>query len=302
MFAGPALLAAAAPSPIPTVTLNNGVEMPMLALGTGTPGSGWKNSSLAETVTKLGLSVGFNHVDTAHNYFNQDGVGRALKTVARGSYFITTKVEPATNISGAYDFTTATLNEDAKLLGIGAVDLVLLHNPVRGIPLASCDAMQEQWRAMEDFYRKGRARAIGVSNFCAANLGCLTSRGGDGVVPMVNQVQFHIVMGPDPLGLRSYCEAHGTVLQAYEPLASDHGASSLITGNLTNGIGKAHNKSGAQVALRWLGQAGVPLITTSEKASHLLEDIDVYSGWQLTPDEVKTLDQATQPAGKACWS
>ena len=75
--------------------------MPALALGTGTPGKGWRNSSLAESVVRLGLSAGFTHIDTAHNYFNQDGVGRALASVPRASFFLTTKVEPAERLATA---------------------------------------------------------------------------------------------------------------------------------------------------------------------------------------------------------
>lgn len=228
--------------------------------------------------------------------FNQAGVGRALKTVPRSSYFLTTKVEPATDLASAYNFTAGRLAEDLSLLAMDSVDLMLLHNVVPGAD--SCAIQQEQWRALEDFHRAGKARAIGVSNYCAPSLACLLKVAT--FPPAVNQVQYHIGMGRDPSGLMSFCKANGIVLEAYGPLASDHGPSSLITGNLTNGIGKAHNKSGAQVALKWLAQRDVPLITTSLKPAYLAEDMDVYSDWELTEAELSNLDAQTAPVGTIC--
>merc|ERR1712217_961414 len=176
------------------------------------------------------------------------------------------------------------------------VDLMLLHfPPIVNLPFTRCDTMQEQWRALEDFYKAGKARAIGVSNYCQADLECILKTAK--VTPAVNQVQYHIGMGADPRGLRSYLDGKGIVMQAYSPLDTLLGDHGLIHGNLTNGIGKAYNKTGAQVALRWVAQHGVPFNTASNKAGHLQEDLDVLA-FNLTAEDMKTLDAASTPQGE----
>merc|ERR1712216_868789 len=116
------------------------------------------------------------------------------------------------------------------------------------------------------------------------------------VVPMVNQIEYHIGLTADVSTLKAYCQSKNIHLQAYSPLASDRSASSLITGNLTNGIGHAHNKSGAQVALRWVIQTGASYVVASSSKTHLSQDLDVVD-WSLTDREMQTLNAATTPGG-----
>ena len=275
---------ATAVTAMPTVEIASGVHMPMVSLGACSPlaarpasahalliacqaslppprylppGTWQYNSSLAQSVVSLGLKLGFTHIDTANDYKNQDGVGRALARHSRDSYFVTTKVPPQTFLSKAYQGTSKDLDENMQLLGLDYVDLVLLHFP----PLTqSCSAMQEAWRAMEDFLAAKRTRAIGVSNYCPSTLDCLLAKAT--VVPAVNQVMWHVGMGTDPIALRSYCAAKNITLQAYSPLGD--GTSELVSGALVSGIGSRHNKSGAQVSLRWVAQHGVPLSTKAK--------------------------------------
>jgi len=267
--------------------------MPMLSLGT------WQyNSSLAESVVNLGLKLGFTHIDTANDYKNQDGVGRALASHFRDSYFLTTKVPPQALASKAYAGTAKDLDANMQRLGLAQVDLVLLHFPPktqRGVIISqqSCAAMQEAWRAMEDFLAAKRTRAIGVSNYCPSTIDCLLAEAR--VVPAVNQVMWHVGMGPDPIGLRSYCALKNITLQAYSPLGD--GSSELITGDLVSGIGSSHNKSGAQVSLRWVAQHGVPVSTKATDPKYLAQDLDIF-GWSLSDAELARLDAATTPAGK----
>jgi diketogulonate reductase-like aldo/keto reductase len=279
----PALVAAVAA--VPTVEIAPGVHMPMISLGT------WQyNSSLAESVVSLGLKLGFTHIDTANDYKNQDGVGRALASHFRDSYFLTTKVPPQALASKAYAGTAKDLDANMQLLGLAQVDLVLLHFP----PMTqSCAAMQEAWRAMEDFLAAKRTRAIGVSNYCPATIDCLLAKAR--VVPAVNQVMWHVGMGADPIGLRSYCALKNITLQAYSPLGD--GSSELITGDLVSGIGSGHNKSGAQVSLRWVAQHGAPVSTKATDPKYLAQDLDIFS-WSLSDAELARLDAATTPAGK----
>jgi diketogulonate reductase-like aldo/keto reductase len=265
---------------IPNVKLNNGVEMPMMSMGT------WQyDTATAQSVVSLALKTGFNHIDTANNYKNQEGVGAALKGVERSSYFLTTKV-PA----GDATFTSKALQDDLDQLGLDFVDLMLVHYPPQD---GNCQQMQEQWGAMEAFYKAGKARAIGVSNYCPSSLECIKKTAT--VTPAVNQVQYHVGMGADPTGLKSYCDEHNIHLQAYSPLGD--GTSELITGDLVSGIGGAHNKTGAQASLRWIYEHGVSLTTKTTKESHMREDLDVFS-FELAAAEKVQLDAATSPAGK----
>ena len=279
-----------APAPIPSIRLNNGVLMPMVSLGT------WQyNSSVAESTVKLGLSQGVTHIDTAFTYYNQDGVGAALKTVPRSSYFLTTKVPDCGRMGGCtdqYKNLTDAIAYDLTHLGVDHVDLMLVHWPPQtndGKPL-DCHAVQEDWRAMEDAYAAGKARAIGVSNFCPNALQCLMRTAK--VTPAVNQVMYHIGMGADPGGIKTYCDSLGIRLQAYSPLGD--GSLELITGKMVGDIGKAHGVSGASVSLRWATQHGVPLSTKSTSAKHLAEDLAIYS-FKLSDAEMATLDASPTP-------
>jgi len=280
VFVATSVVSAAAGTSIPNVKLNNGIEMPMISIGT------WQlSSSVAETAVKSALKVGFNHIDTANDYNNQVGVGKALKGVDRKSYFLTTKVPP-----GSASDTKRSLQANLDQLGVEYVDLVLVHYPP---PWNACASMQAQWKAMEDFYKAGKAKAIGVSNYCISSLKCLEKI--QTVVPAVNQVKYHIGEGPDPAGLKSYGDSKGIVTQAYSPLGD--GTSELITGELVTGIGKAHNMTGAQVSLRWIYENGVPLTTKTTKESHMQEDLEIF-GFSLEDTEKSQLDKATSPAGK----
>jgi 2,5-diketo-D-gluconate reductase A len=240
----------------------------------------------------LALQTGFNHIDTAQNYNNQKGVGAALKGVDRKSYFLLTKVPAAQTASSAYAATTKNLESDLSDLGLDYVDMMLVHSPSN-----NCKATQESWRALEDFYKAGKAKAIGVSNYCLSSFKCLQQTMK--VTPALNQIAYHVGMGPDPSGIKSEGDKLGVVTQAYSPLGD--GKSELITGSLVTGIGKAHGWSGAQVSMRWILDNGVPLTTKTTKASHMQEDLAIFSD-TLKDTEKSQLDAAKSPAGKPSWA
>merc|ERR1712127_401663 len=134
-LAGVALASGVSAANIPNVTLNNGVQMPMISLGT------WQyDDDTAEASVRLGLQTGFNHIDTANNYRNQAGVGKALADFDRSTYFLTTKVPSTRSSSSAYATTTKALEEDLSLLGLDYVDLMLSNHPIRW-----CDRLQQRW-------------------------------------------------------------------------------------------------------------------------------------------------------------
>lgn len=279
-----------------TVTLNNGVVMPLVALGT------WQySSSTAKDAVTKAFAAGFTHVDTAKQYGNGAGVGNALKSSGkkREEYFVTTKTYGCyqSSASKCYDETMSDFESHLADLGLDHVDMLLLHWPSvynsnrPGYHSGTCSASvcaknQEQWRAYEELYKQGKVKAIGVSNYCASCLDCLLSKAT--VKPAVNQIELHVGMGADPTGLVSYTREKGILPQAYSPLASG----SLPKDSTLARIGQAYSKSAAQVALKWLVDHGVPLATKSDSATNLAQDIDMFS-WELTANDMSTLDKKT---------
>ena len=195
------------------------------------------------------------------------GVGKAFEGQDRSKLFLTTKI-PGCGAAGigqsgdlpcsqAYKGTKKFLDANLKLLNQDYVDLVLVHFPPSAPGESKekkCFYESEQWRAMEEFLAANKTRSIGVSSYCPSDLECLAKNAT--VVPQVNQVLFHVGMGSDEgtMELQKYCKEKKIVLQAWSPLGD--GDSTLITGNLTTGIAKAHGKaSGATVALKWIVQS-----------------------------------------------
>lgn len=298
-----------------SVTLNNGVVMPVVAAGT------WQYSAAAaEQSVAAALSVGIRHIDTAHDYCadgstadctgrggsNQVGIAKALaaSSVPRSEIFITTKVPPCGNqgitraACAADSLKAAQKNLDE--LGVGYVDLLLVHFPpiIGGCGPVNCGVIREQWRALAQVLAANKTRAVGVSNFCESCFRCLAGDAG-AIVPAVNQFEYHIGMGADPIGLVSYCKANGVMPQAYSPLGDN--TTELISGPLVNAIGGAHGKSGVQVALKWIWSHGVAVTTKSSSPVHLAEDLDLFD-WQLTPAEMAKADASSAPKGKPSFA
>ena len=294
------------PPAYPTVTLNNGIEMPVMALGTG----GYNDSFAADAVAKA-LSVGMNHVHSAYDYYNLAGVGEGLRTQPRNSIFLTTMTSPCvhaakpqrnvTDPNACYTLTLNELEKTLELLDVEYVDLVMLHGPsepfgyLGGCDAAVCALNRAQWKAYMEFYVAGKARAIGVSNFCQSCLDCLLDTNFSAVVPAVNQIQLHVGMGYDPEGLFSYCRKRGIITQAYSPLA----AGEVVKDPLCQSVGKHYNKTGAEVGVRWVLQQpfSPALVVKSDKLKNLQADLDAFS-WSLTDEDVATLSKATTPKGQ----
>jgi len=298
-----------------TVRLSNGVEMPSVGLGT------WEfNNSEVKAVVQDALAVGFKHIDCAHNYNNQVGIGAGLAASGkkRNEVFITSKV-PGCGIQGlgkedCFGNTMKFIRDDIRDLSssgfpLKQLDLLLIHFPpcMEGNasfapnPFATpcrakrngcsdpdnCRAIAEQWRAAELAYRQGLVRAIGVSDYCSACFKCLGANAT--VMPMLNNVQFHIGMGPDPQGARSLAERREMVLMAWSPLGHGDGSTPIFSRDLPMKIAKAHGKTGAQVALKWILSHNVTLTTKSGNPKHLAEDIDLFD-WELSAADVAALD------------
>lgn len=288
------------PPAAPTVEIAPGVRMPLVSLGTA-------RATLIEADVKTALSLGYVGIDTAHasapGPYNDTAVGAALRGAERSSFFLTTKIESAyfmglPVVGGCAgktlaECTTGQLEASLANLGLDAVDLMLIHHPGHFKKQSMAESVQQQWAALEAFHKAGKARAIGVSNFCRAALEALLETAT--VRPAVNQVLYHSGMGPDPDGIVSLCRQHNMTLMAFSP--TDEGNPVLLHGEPYATIGAAHNKSALQSALRWLVQRGHAYVVASDKAAYQREDIDVFD-FALTDDEMRTIDaQASCQAG-----
>ena len=297
----------------PSIRLNNGVEMPVVAAGTWQYDKDYAQKSVTEAI-----AAGFTHIDTAHDYCadgttasfagadctskggsNQVGIAPAIKG-RRAALFLTTKVPgcgaQGTSFRNCGADSVAAADKNLAELGVHYVDLLLIHfPPLGGCGARNCHAIQQQWHALtQSHLQTNKTRALGVSNFCISCLKCLAETPG-ALVPAVNQFQYHVGMGADPGGLVSYCKAQGIVPQAYSPLGDN--TTELITGDLVNSIGKVHNKTGVQVALRWIWQHGVAVTTKSGNLEHLKQDLDLFD-WQMSDEQLARADAATSPKGK----
>ncbi|MFI6404806.1 aldo/keto reductase [Streptomyces sp. NPDC050548] len=255
------------------VTLNNGVEMPLLGFGVyQIPAED------TERAVSDALAAGYRLLDTAAAYGNEEAVGRAIKSAGlpREELFVTTKLW--IQDAPAEDNTRRAFGTSLDKLGLDHLDLYLMHQPFGDV--------YAQWRAMETLNQEGLARAIGVANFYPDRL--LDLIANNETVPAVNQIETHpFFQRADYQALMS---GHGVRIQSWGGFAE--GRNDLFTNPLLTEIGEAHGKSVAQVVLRWLTQRGVITIPKSVRPERMAENIDVYD-FELTDDQlarIATLD------------
>lgn len=256
-----------------TITLNNGVEMPLLGFGVFQI----PDATECERVVGEALASGYRLIDTAAAYGNEQAVGRAIAAsgIPRDDVFVTTKlwVQDAGEHSARVAFERSLEN-----LGLDRLDLYLIHQPLNDYYGA--------WRAMETLYDEGLVRAIGVSNFYPERLVDLSLNAR--VIPAVNQVELHpFFQQPDALAVM---DELGVRPQAWGPFAE--GQHGLFTDPVLTEIGRAHDATAAQVALRWNIQRGVSVLPKSVRAERIAADIDVW-GFELSDAEmnrIATLD------------
>jgi len=283
------------PRTYPTVPMS-GVEgpmqMPLVGLGT------WQyNNSVAEAAVTEALKIGFRHIDTALGYDNQVGVGAALKksNLQRSDFFVTSKIPGGLNSSA----TEASLNQALTQLGLSYVDLMLIHFPATWGGKGGAASRKQEWLALEKWAKEGKARAIGVSHYCKSHIEDVLSVA---TLPIaLNQVMYHVGMGMSAnkgSDFKDYDQSIGIVYMSFSTLCGPcDGAdkTELITGPLVSSIGKAHNVTGPQVALRWAVQQGIPVVPKSSNPKHLAEDFDLFS-FSLTQGEMDMLTSASTPA------
>jgi len=280
---------------IPTVNIGKDasgkdVNLPMAGLGT------WEyNNSRAGAAVEVALGIGYVHVDTAFIYGNQVGIGEALQksTRERSSYFITSKIPGGLGAKDAAEHLETCL----KQLQVDYVDLMLIHYP------ATMDAKQAggkagrqaEWKALEAFYKAGKAKAIGVSHYCPRHLEDIFEIAT--VKPAVNQVQFHVGMGKAPVNATdgiAFDRKNGVLYESFSPLCGPCGTTELINGPMVTKIGAKYGKSGVQVSLKWIVQQGIPVIPKTDKAQHMKENMDLFD-WKLSAQDMATLTNANSP-------
>lgn len=245
-------------SKVPPIILNNGVEMPQLGFGV------WQvPDDEAERAVATALEAGYRSIDTAAIYGNERGTGRGLASsgVARKDLFVTTKLW---NADQGYDSTLRAFDASLEKLGLDYVDLYLIH-----WPMPAKDKYIDTYKAFEKLYADGRAKAIGVSNFLPEYLEKLID--ATSVIPAVNQIELHPHLQQH--ASREYHAEQGIATEAWSPLGSGKG---LLEVPAIVAIAQKHNRTPAQIVLRWHIQLGNVVIPKSVTPSRIKENINVF--------------------------
>ena len=248
-----------------TKILNNGVEMPVLGFGVYQV-----DEAICERCVSEALAAGYRSIDTAAAYMNERAVGRAVRRsgIPRGELFITTKLWVQ---DAGYESAKRAFAASLERLQLDYLDLYLIHQPFGDVYGA--------WRAMEELYREGKVRAIGVSNFQPDRLVDLILH--NEVVPAVNQVETHpFCQQAEETGIMA---RYGVQAEAWAPFAE--GRNNLFGNEVLTDLAAKHRKSVAQVVLRWLIQRGVVVIPKSVHKERMAENIDVFD-FTLPPEDM----------------
>jgi len=256
-----------------TTTLSNGVKMPWFGLGV------FKVEDGPELVNAVQAAIrhGYRSIDTAAIYGNEEGVGQGIRQgleetgIKREELFVTSKVW---NADLGYESTRKAFELSLKKLGLEYLDLYLIHWPVAG-------KYKEAWRALEQLYKEGRIKAIGVSNFQIHHLQDLMQDAE--IKPMINQVEFHPRLTQTEL--RAFCKEQGIQVEAWSPLMQGQ----LLDHPVLKEIADRHHKSIAQVILRWDLQHGVVTIPKSTKEQRIKENADIFD-FELTAEDMQLID------------
>jgi len=258
-------------------TLSNGIEIPKLGLGTW-----FINDEQVVEAVKEAIKLGYRHIDTAQAYQNEVGVGKGIKEsgLDRGELFITTKL--AAEIK-SYDAAVASIDESLERLGLEYIDLMIIHSPK---PWANFqeenryfDGNLEAWRALEDAYRAGKLKAIGVSNFEREDIENILDNAS--IKPMVNQVLAHI--SNTPTELINYCQNSGILVEAYSPIG--HGE--LLKNEEVAALAKKYGVSVPQLGIRYDLQLGLLPLPKTANTAHMKNNADL--DFVISEDDMEVL-------------
>ena len=255
------------------VTLSNGLKMPLLGFGV------YQVPDLAECerVVSDAIQTGYRLIDTAQAYGNEEAVGRAIQTsdIPREDFFITSKIWIS---NFGYEKAKTSIEKSLARLQTDYIDLMLLHQPFNDYYGA--------YRALEEYYKAGKIKAIGVSNFSPDRLADLAIF--NDITPMVNQVETQVFDQQQEAG--EYMRKYGCQIMSWGPFAE--GRNGFFTNPVLTAVGKEHGKSVAQVALRYLIQHGVVIIPKSTHKERMQENLSIFD-FELTDkdmSDIKALD------------
>lgn len=258
-------------------TLSGGTEIPKLGLGTWMIPDGDAGDAV-----KAAVALGYRHIDTAQAYGNEAGVGQGIRScgVRREELFVTSKVA-AENKS--YDSAAKSIDESLRKSGLEYLDLMIIHSPQPWAEFRGerryFEENREVWRALEDAYRSGKVRAIGVSNFLQDDLESLLA--GCTVKPMINQILTHIAN--TPLALIEFCRENGILTEAYSPIA--HGEA------LKNGVilkmAEKYGVSPAQLCIRYVLELGMVALPKTADPEHMKANAEV--DFSISADDMELL-------------
>ena len=259
-----------------TVKLNNGVEIPILGFGV------FQIADLAECERSVvdAIQTGYSHIDTAASYMNEEAVGKGIKQsgVAREKLFITTKLWIQ---STGYEGTIKAFENSLKRLQLDYLDLYLIHQPYGDV--------YGEWRAMEELYQQGKIRAIGVSNFQPDRIIDLMIH--NKITPAVNQIEVNPFQ--QQIDSQKFLQDNSVQVEAWAPFAE--GKNNIFQNEILLSIAAKHNKSVAQVILRWVVQRGIIALAKSTRKERMTENISVFD-FELSAEDmaaITTLDTQT---------
>lgn len=255
-----------------TVKLNNGIEMPILGFGVFQI-----KPEETENILLDAIQVGYRSIDTATAYNNEEAVGRAIKSsgVAREDLFITTKLWIQDT---RYDKAKKAFETSLKKLQLDYLDSYLIHQPFGDVYGA--------WRAMEELYKEGKIRAIGVCNFPSDRLMDLIIN--NEITPAINQVETHVFN--QQISNQLFLQENKVQIESWGPFAE--GKNNLFTNDLLTSLATKYNKSVAQIVLRWLIQRNVIVIPKSVRKERMIENLNIFD-FELSTDDmehIKKLD------------
>ena len=259
-----------------TVKLNNGVEIPILGFGVFQI----TDASICECSVVDAIQIGYSHIDTAASYQNEEAVGRGIKQsgVAREKLFITTKLWIQSN---GYEGTMKAFENSLKRLQLDYIDLYLIHQPFGDV--------YGEWRAMEELYQQGKVRAIGVSNFQPDRIMDLMIH--NKITPAVNQIEVNPFQ--QQIDTQKFLQDNNVQVEVWAPFAE--GRNNIFQNEILLSIAAKHQKSVAQVILRWVVQRGIIALAKSTRKERMIENISVLD-FELSAEDmaaITTLDTKT---------
>ncbi len=252
-----------------TVKLNNGVEIPILGFGV------FQIADPAECERSVvdAIQAGYSHIDTAASYMNEEAVGKGIRKsgVAREKLFITTKLFIQRN---GYEGARKSFDGSLKRLQLDYLDLYLIHQPFGDV--------YGEWRAMEELYKQGKIRAIGVSNFQPDRIMDLMIH--NEIVPAINQIEVNPFQ--QQIDAQKFLQDNGVAVEAWAPFAE--GRNNIFQNEILLPIAAKHKKTVAQIILRWVVQRGIVALAKSTRKERMLENINVLD-FELSAEDMAAI-------------